>query len=88
MLHRFSKVIDGSLKRPDLCNAIFRFLFCIKKQTKKKRYFFKFAPGLKTNLMKRGLVRAMMDRVMVVVKLKTGKLHRSRILHKAELKSK
>jgi len=38
--------------------------------------------------MKRGLVRAMMDRVMVVVKLKTGKLHRSGILHKAELKSK
>jgi len=30
----------------------------------------------------------MMDRVMVVLKLKTGKLHRSRILHKAELKSK
>jgi hypothetical protein len=38
--------------------------------------------------MKRGLVRAMMDRVMVVVKLKTGKLHRFGILHITGQKSK
>ena len=38
--------------------------------------------------MKRGLVRAMMDRVMVVLKLREEKLHCLGILHMTDPKSK